>query len=154
MMASIAVALRTAALLVTSAAPPSAPPQAAWPSTVQPFFLSALNGALTTAEAAYIARFPVAVINHKQGGTAPHEEARQLAAIAAIKRANASCTTFFYLNSQIDFNPLGLHAKCAAAKPAGAWWLKQDSGTYVWENKSAGAGASSHRTSSWSVLAS
>jgi hypothetical protein len=115
---------------------------AAWPATVQPFFLSALSNALTEEEAAYIARFPVAVINHKQSGQdSPrnlNEESKQLTAIAAIKRANASCKTFFYLNSQNDLAPLNLHKQFVAA--GGAWWLKQDDGEYVWENKTAQAG--------------
>lgn len=42
------------------------PSAVVWPATVQPFFLSALSNALTEKEADYIARFPVAVINHKQ----------------------------------------------------------------------------------------
>ena len=113
-----------------------------WPLHVQPFFLSATNTALTPSQAHYISRFPVAVINHKQSlRDAPpnrNEERKQLDAIAAIKRANASCTTLFYLNSKIDFTPLDLHQRFAAAN--GSWWLMQDDGTPVWQNKSAPSG--------------
>jgi hypothetical protein len=112
------------------------PTQATWPLQVQPFFLSATNTALTPSQALYISRFPVAVINHKQSlRDAPsyrNEERKQIDAIAAIKRANASCTTLFYLNSLIDFSPLDLHQEFAAVN--GSWWLKQDDGTFVMQH--------------------
>ena len=56
-------------------------------------------------------------------------EAKQLAAIAAIRAANDSCRTVFYLNSQIDFPELALHAESVAAN--GTWWLRDDEGGFV-----------------------
>ena len=56
-------------------------------------------------------------------------ESKQLAAIAAIRAANASCRTVFYLNSQIDFPELALHAEFVAAN--GTWWLRDDEGGYL-----------------------
>jgi hypothetical protein len=113
-----------------------------WPATLQPFFLSALPAALTPQEASYIGNFPVAVINHKQGsqdrGSA---ESKQLKAIAAIKAANASCLTHFYLNSQIDFPELAMHELFVANA---SWWLRQADGQYVWHNKSAGGDGGDH----------
>ena len=136
------VHVASSAAAAVAGVPAAAPGSTAWPATVQPFFLSALSNALTDEQAAYIARFPVAVINHKQSlQDAPrnlNEEPKQLAAIAAIKRANASCKTFFYLNSQNDLAPLNLHKEFVAA--GGAWWLKDDNGGYVWENKTAESG--------------
>jgi len=127
------IALSIAAAMAT-AQPPTAPTGPTWPLQVQPFFLSATNTALTPSQALYISRFPLAVINHKQSlGDAPsnrNEERKQIDAIAAIKRANASCTTLFYLNSKIDFAPLDLHQTFAAAAN-GSWWLKADDGTFV-----------------------
>ena len=80
-----------------------------WPYSVQPFFLSALYTNLTAAEVGYLSGLPVVVINHKEGGTGSSEEERQLHALSQVKAANASCLTFFYLNSQIDFPGLELH---------------------------------------------
>jgi hypothetical protein len=99
-------------------------------SSVKPFFLSALNHALTDEEAVYIGRFPLAIINHKQGGDPEYAEGKQISALAAIKTANTSCQTHFYLNSLIDFPALALHSKCAAA-PNGSWWMKEDNGDFV-----------------------
>jgi len=118
-----------------------------WPAHVQPFFLSALSQPLTPPQARYIGAFPLAVINHKQSNgdtSAPvlGAEAKQLQAIAAIRAANRSCTTYFYLNSQIDFPELALHTKMAAA--AGDWWLRDASGSFVWHNKSAVRGDGDH----------
>lgn len=141
MVKTTAAGLIRLVLLSAAGAPGLAerPSAVVWPATVQPFFLSALSNALTEKEADYIARFPVAVINHKQSGQDTprnlNAEPKQLAAIAAIKRANASCKTLFYLNSQNDLPALNLHKEFVAA--AGAWWLKQDDGEYVWENKTA-----------------
>lgn len=101
---------------------------ATWPHSVQPFFLSALNAELTAADAAYLGRLPVVVINHKQRGPANHAEANQLNALARVKEANSSCTTFFYLNSQIDFGALALHGEFVAN---GSWWLRTDAGAFV-----------------------
>ena len=101
---------------------------AAWPHSVQPFFLSSLNRALTPADARTLGALPVVVINHKQGGGAGQEEAKQLAALALVKAANASCATFFYLNSLIDFAPLQLHREMVAN---GTWWLRTDKGAFV-----------------------
>eukprot|EP01052_Picozoa_sp_SAG31_P019015 SAG31_NODE_1370_length_8610_cov_2.897192_2_plen_282_part_00 len=102
---------------------------AAWPHSVQPFFLSALNNKLTAAEARYLGQLPVVVINHKQG---PHRgtqaEAKQLDALSQVKAANASCATFFYINSQIDFPELQLHQKFVAN---GSWWLHTSAGGFV-----------------------
>ena len=138
----LGLAIVHVAAAAVAGVPVAALKSAAWPANVQPFFLSALSNALTDEQAAYIARFPVAVINHKQSlQDAPrnlNEEPKQLAAIAAIKRANASCKTFFYLNSQNDLAALNLHKEFAAA--GGAWWLKDDDGGYVWENKTAESG--------------
>ena len=125
-----------APLVATSViAVPAAP---VWPRHVQPFFLSATNAALTPAQAAYIARFPVAAINHKQSARdqPPNrdEERKQIDAIAAIKQANASCTTLFYLNSLIDFSTLNLHQAFAASSVNGSWWLKQDDGAPVMQH--------------------
>jgi hypothetical protein len=105
-----------------------------WPATVQPFFLSATNSPLSAADAAYLGRFPVVVINHKQSRpTAPpgHAETKQLAALNAVKKANASCLTFFYLNSQIDFGELDMHQAFAAPAVNGSWWLRDDKGDFV-----------------------
>ena len=99
-----------------------------WPHSVQPFFLSALNAELTAADAAYLGRLPVVVINHKQRGPANHAEANQLSALARVKEANGSCATFFYLNSQIDFGALALHEEFVAN---GSWWLRTDAGAFV-----------------------
>ena len=125
-----------AVLFACSAMGLSTTSPSAWPLHVQPFFLSSTPAALTTAQARYISRFPFAVINHKQSlRSAPpnsNEEQKQLAAIAAIKRTNASCTTLFYLNSLIDFSSLNLHNEFAAAN--GSWWLKHDDGTYVMQH--------------------
>jgi hypothetical protein len=96
---------------------------------VQPFWLSALNTALTTAEASYLGALPVVVINHKQGPRrGSHAETKQLSALAQVKAANASCATFFYLNSQIDFAELDLHTQFVAN---GSWWLRNDEGSFV-----------------------
>ena len=103
----------------------------AWPHSVQPYFLSSLSGALTPAEASYLGGLPVVVINHKQGGASGYEEARQLAALSLVKAANASCATFFYLNSEIDFSPLELHSEFVVN---GTWWLETDAGDYVTHN--------------------
>jgi len=115
---------------------PPAPPASGWPASVQPFFLSALPTVLTPDQAQYIGRFPLAVINHKQGSRElPRNagaEAKQLEALAAIKAANASCQTFFYLNSQIDFPELQMHQAFAAN---GTWWLKDNEGHFVWHSK-------------------
>lgn len=103
-----------------------------WPQSVQPFFLSALNAALTPADASYLGGLPVVVINHKQGGPAGvKSESKQLAALSLVKAANASCATFFYLNSLIDFSTLSLHDEFVAN---GTWWLKTDAGAYVLHN--------------------
>ena len=59
--------------------------EAAWPTKLQPFFLSALSETLTPAEAEYIGRFPLAVINHKQGAR-EHGET-----LPALSRACSSC---------------------------------------------------------------
>ena len=99
-----------------------------WPHSVQPFFLSALNTALTPANASDLAKLPVVVINHKQGGGRGKSEAKQLAALSLVKAANASCATFFYLNSLIDFSTLALHDEFVKN---GTWWLKTDAGAYV-----------------------
>ena len=85
-----------------------------WPHSVQPFFLSATYADLTAEEARYLGRLPVVVINHKQGGTGSSSEAKQLHALSQVKAANASCKTFFYLNSLIDFPGLQLHKQFAA----------------------------------------
>ena len=63
---------------------------AAWPHSVQPFFLSALNTNLTTADARYLGRLPVVVINHKQGPRTPgtRAEARQLYALSQVRRSS------------------------------------------------------------------
>jgi hypothetical protein len=110
---------------------PSAPSAA---TSVKPFFLSALNNALDHEQAAYIGRFPLAVINHKMGNRdQPHTgaaEEKQLKALSAIKAANGSCQTHFYLNSQIDFPELALHNEFVAA-PNGSWWLKKTNGDFV-----------------------
>jgi hypothetical protein len=101
----------------------------AWPHSVQPFFLSALNTALTPADASYLGGLPLVVINHKQGGKSEDKsEEKQLAALSLVKAANASCATFFYLNSQIDFGTLKLHDEFVAN---GTWWLKTDAGAFV-----------------------
>lgn len=99
----------------------------AWPRTVQPFFLSATKGQMTAEDAQYLARLPVVVINHKQGGTGRAEE-NQLSALSAVKHYNASCKTFFYINSQIDFPALKLHDEFVAN---GTWWLRDDKGKFV-----------------------
>lgn len=101
---------------------------ASWPHSVQPFFLSALNTALTPADASYLGQLPVVVINHKQGGDKGKSEEKQFAALSMVKTANASCATFFYLNSLIDFASLALHDQFVAN---GTWWLKTDAGAYV-----------------------
>ena len=102
-----------------------------WPYSVQPFFLSALNRALTPTDATTLAELPLVVINHKQGGkTGTHSEEKQLAALSLVKAANASCATFFYLNSLVDFGSLALHQEFVDA-PNGSWWLKTDAGAYV-----------------------
>ena len=103
----------------------------AWPYSVQPFFLSALNQALTPADASYLGGLPVVVINHKQGGAPGYEEERQLAALSLVRAANASCATFFYLNSLIDFSPLELHSEMVKN---GSWWYKTDAGAYITHN--------------------
>ena len=93
----------------------SASSAAAWPHSVQPFWLSALNTKLTAADARYLGSLPVVVVNHKQGpGRGKQAEANQLLALSQVKAANASCTTFFYLNSQIDFPELQLHEQFVA----------------------------------------
>ena len=127
-----------AAPIAAAASSPSATTPA-WPLHVQPFFLSAANAALSPSEALYISRFPIAVINHKQAlRDAPpnhHEERKQVDALAAIKRANASCTTLFYLNSKIDFAQLDLHEEFVKANgTTSSWWLKKDDGTFVPEH--------------------
>eukprot|EP00040_Diaphanoeca_grandis_P044660 m.13159 g.13159 ORF g.13159 m.13159 type:complete len:376 (-) comp9609_c0_seq1:129-1256(-) len=105
---------------------------AATADSVQPFFLSALNNALTTEQANYIGRFPLAVLNHKQGNGDPPRtggaEVKQLAALQAIKAVNSSCQTHFYLNSQIDFPELALHEKFVQNPQ---WWMKTDAGAPV-----------------------
>jgi hypothetical protein len=104
---------------------------ASWPHSVQPFFLSALNTALTPTEATYLGGLPVVVINHKQAGDGGKTEEKQFAALSMVKATNASCATFFYLNSLIDFSSLALHDKFVAN---GTWWLKTDAGAYVTHN--------------------
>jgi hypothetical protein len=109
---------------------------------VQPFFLSALSQMLTPHEASYIGRFPIAVINHKQGAKDPgFAEAKQLKAITTIKAANASCRTHFYLNSQIDFPELAMHKSFAANA---SWWLRQADGEFVWHNKTSSSKDGDH----------
>jgi hypothetical protein len=72
---------------------------AAWPATVQPFFLSAVSVDLTPADAAYIGRFPLAVINHKQGSSVPSgAEEKQL-------RARESTIPLIPLSSQLAQSP-------------------------------------------------
>ena len=116
--------------LMLSTASADAISGAAWPRSVQPFFLSALTrGDLTAADAQYLGRLPVAVINHKQGGTSGRAEDKQLQALSQVKAANASCATFFYLNSQIDFPALRLHDQFVAAN--GSWWLRNGAGDFV-----------------------
>ena len=102
----LAALLRMLAMATAAVASSSA---AAWPHSVQPFFLSALYSNLTSDDVRYLAGLPVVVINHKEGGTGSPEEERQLYALSQVKAANASCATFFYLNSQIDFPGLQLH---------------------------------------------
>ena len=111
--------------------PPGEAAVTSWPAKLQPFFLSALSNKLTPAEASYIGRFPLAVINHKQGGDQGQAEQKQISAITAIKAANDSCAAFFYLNSQIDFPELALHTE---AKADGTWWLHNSDGSYAWHN--------------------
>lgn len=82
---------------------------------------------MTAEDAQYLARLPVVVINHKQGGTGRAEE-NQLSALSAVKHYNASCKTFFYINSQIDFPALKLHDEFVAN---GTWWLRDDKGKFV-----------------------
>jgi hypothetical protein len=98
-----------------------------WPRSAQPFFLSALRGEVTAADARYLGRLPVVVINHKQGGTGRAED-KQLHALSQVKAGNVSCATFFYLNSQIDFPELQLHDQFVAN---GSWWLRNDAGDFV-----------------------
>lgn len=101
----------------------------AWPHSVQPFWLSALNTALTPAQASYLGALPVVVVNHKQGPRrGSNAESKQLRALSQVKAANASCATFFYLNSQIDFAELELHTQFVAN---GSWWLRTDAGSFV-----------------------
>ena len=50
-------------------------------------------------------------------------------ALSQVKAANDSCSTFFYLNSQIDFAGLQLHDQFVAAN--GSWWLRNDAGGFV-----------------------
>jgi hypothetical protein len=101
---------------------------------LKPFFLSSLGLPLTAEQAAYIGQFPLAIINHKMAASArPRNgaaEAKQLAALAAIKAANSSCQTHFYLNSLIDFPALAMHRKFEEA-PNGSWWMKESNGDYV-----------------------
>lgn len=109
-----------------------------WPATVQPFFLSATDAPLSTSDSAYIARFPLVVINHKQSRSAApsgrQAEKKQIAALSAVKRANTSCKTFFYLNSQIDFDELDMHDAFAAPAVNGSWWLRDDKGAFVFHS--------------------
>jgi hypothetical protein len=84
---------------------------------------------------AYVARFPLVIINHRQAWQEEprlqRAESKQLAALASIKAAsNGSTRCFFYLNSEIDFPELHLHSAFDAA--GGEWWLKTDWGEYVW----------------------
>lgn len=123
----------------------AAPEVAVWPEHLQPFFLSALALELTAEEASYIGAFPLAIINHKQGSrdaSGQSAEAKQLKAIAAVKQANSSSRALFYLNSQIDFPELSLHAEAVAAD--GAWWLRDSEGGFVWHNHSAVRGDGEH----------
>ena len=100
---------------------------AEWPYSVQPFFLSATNSILTAAEASSLGQLPVVVINHKQGGTGWAED-KQLLALSQVKATNASCKTFFYLNSEIDFPGLQMHDQFVKN---GSWWLRNDAGDFV-----------------------
>ena len=61
-----------------------------WPRSAQPFFLSATRGRVTAAEARYLGRLPVVVINHKQGPRTPgtRAEARQLYALSQVRRSS------------------------------------------------------------------
>lgn len=63
---------------------------ASWPHSVQPFFLSALNAALTPSNASYLGSLPVVVINHKQAGTRGKSEEKQLAALSLVKAGDYS----------------------------------------------------------------
>jgi hypothetical protein len=122
------LAVLLAAQLLVVDADADASTDSTWPRSAQPFFLSATRGKVTAAEAGYLGRLPVVVINHKQGGTGRAEE-KQLAALSQVKAANDSCSTFFYLNSQIDFAGLQLHDQFVAAN--GSWWLRNDAGGFV-----------------------
>ena len=118
--------------LATADAPASSlASSAAWPHSVQPFFLSAISSNLTSEDVSYLAQLPVVVINHKEGGTGSPEEERQLYALSQVRAANASCATFFYLNSEIDFTPLQLHQEFVKN---GTWWLRDDKGNFVLHN--------------------
>ena len=105
---------------------------ASWPYSVQPFWLSALSRNLTTEDVTYLSKFPLVVINHKQGGTGDRAEGRQLWALSLVKAANASTSTFFYINSQIDFPELKMHDRFVAAN--GSWWLRNETGGFVMHN--------------------
>jgi hypothetical protein len=125
--------------VVHAAGASSSSSSAAWPRSVQPFFLSALSGNLTAADAHYLGQLPVVVINHKQGAREKGKaEAKQLLALSQVKAANkaaankAPCATFFYLNSQIDFPELQLHEQFVAN---GSWWLRTDEGGFVLHGK-------------------
>ena len=113
--ALLLLAAQLAAATAASGGSSSASSAAAWPHSVQPFWLSALNTKLTAADARYLGSLPVVVVNHKQGpGRGKQAEANQLLALSQVKAANASCATFFYLNSQIDFPELQLHEQFVA----------------------------------------
>ena len=159
--ALLLLAAQLAAATTASGGSSSASSAAAWPHSVQPFWLSALNTKLTAADARYLGSLPVVVVNHKQGpGRGKQAEANQLLALSQVKAANASCATFFYLNSQIDFPELQLHEqfvangrstyRCCCCRRdaaisqrlphvligraglgAGSWWLKTDGGAFV-----------------------
>ena len=111
--------------------------QQTWPNKVQPFWLSSKpTGELTAREAEYIARFPIAIVNHRQAWQQEPRlqdaETKQLAALDAIKAAsNGRTRCFFYLNSQIDFPELKLHSTLPASD-VDSWWLRKDSGEYIW----------------------
>lgn len=101
----------------TTAAAGSSSSAAAWPHSVQPFFISALNTNLTPADAHYLGRLPVVVINHKQGlrssSRGTRAEARQLYALSQV------CLPLYINTCTRTIAPAPAHTNCHAAGSPG-----------------------------------
>lgn len=119
---ALVCALSCSAVVAVHAQLPPKPPAFSWDTV--PRFMHAANesGPLTTEDAAYMAQFPLVTIEKMQAlhspcpdnKPAPCQEDKIIAACRAVRAANTTARTHFYLNSLINFPQYRLAATMAA----------------------------------------